>query len=109
VVLDPDRKPVGILTDRDVTLRAVGRGLDPTTTPLSQVMSTPVRTVDEATSLEEALAAMEGAGVRRMVVTGEEGALAGIFSLDDALELIAEEVARVGRILARQGRGVMPR
>ncbi len=108
VVVDEDRNPVGILTDRDVALRAVGAGLDPGATPVSQVMSAPVRSVDESTPIEEALAVMERGGVRRLVVTGEGGILAGIFALDDALELIAEEVARVGRILAKQGRGSLP-
>jgi CBS domain-containing protein len=108
VVVDEDRNPVGILTDRDVALRAVGAGLDPAVTPVSQVMSAPVRSVDESTPIEEALAVMERGGVRRLVVTGEGGILAGIFALDDALELVAEEVARVGRILQKQGRGSLP-
>ncbi len=108
VAVHGDGKPEGILTDRDVALRVVGKGLDPSGTLLSEVMSRPVRSLDEATPLEEALATMEQAAVRRIVVTGGEGSLVGIFTLDDALELISREVTSIGRVLEKQGRNVMP-
>jgi CBS domain-containing protein len=107
VVIEDDRTPVGILTDRDVALRIVGAGKDPTDTLLSQVMSSPVRTVHESTPLEEALESMEKLGVRRLVVTGDGGGLVGIFALDDALEVVARQVRSVARVLEKQGRTAM--
>ncbi len=104
VVVDDHRKPLGILTDRDIVLRVVAAGLDPADTLASDVMSAPVGGVNEATPLEEALEVMERRGVRRLAVTGEEGALTGIFAMDDALEFMIGELNRVRRVLQKQGR-----
>jgi CBS domain-containing protein len=104
VVVDDRRKPLGILTDRDIVLRVVATGLDPAGTLASDVMSAPVGSVNESTPLEEALEVMDRRGVRRLAVTGEEGALAGIFAIDDALEFMIGELNRVRRVLEKQGR-----
>lgn len=101
VVVVRDQKPAGIVTDRDLALRVLGRGLDPDTA-VEDIMTEGVRTLDESTPIEEALTAMKSSGVRRIVVTGEDGALAGIISLDDILELLVEEVESVGAILRKE-------
>lgn len=104
VVLDGGTggRPVGILTDRDITIRCTAAAIDPEETPLAEVMSQPVHTVDEHTAVEEAMARMARTGTRRLVVTGESGHLVGVFSLDDALEVLARQAAAVGQLLARQ-------
>lgn len=104
VVVEADgaNRAVGILTDRDIALRAVARGLDPDATPVSQVMTSPVHAVDEHTPLEEALARMVSAATRRIIVTGEGQSLAGILSLDDVLDHLTEEVRSVGRLIEKQ-------
>jgi CBS domain-containing protein len=105
VVLDEARRPVGILTDRDVLVRCVAPGRDPATTRVADVMSAPVISVSEATPIEDALDRMRVKRVRRLPVVGAQGTLVGILSLDDVLDLIAEETATIGRIL-RRARGV---
>jgi CBS domain-containing protein len=101
VVVDESKVPLAIVTDRDVTLRCVARGLDPAKTPLSVIMTREVRTVDESTPLEQALRTMAGAGTRRLVVTGAGGKLVGVLSVDDVVLLLAEEAESLGRILGR--------
>jgi CBS domain-containing protein len=101
VVVDGAKVPQAMVTDRDVTLRCVARGLDPSKTPLSVIMTRDVRTVDESTPLEQALRTMAGAGTRRLVVTGAEGKLVGVLSVDDVILLLAEEAESLGRILGR--------
>lgn len=101
VVLDPDRRPVGILTDRDITLRCVAEGRDPEQTTISAVMAAPAVCVPESTPIEDALSRMVGIPARRLVVTDADGCLAGILALDDLVELLAEEGERIGRLLAR--------
>lgn len=101
VVVDADRRPVGIVTDRDIVIRGVATGRAGEGTPASALMTGRVRTVDEGLPIEEALRAMAAAEVRRLVVTGAEGTLAGLVSLDDVLELLAEEVESVGRLLRK--------
>ena len=65
-------------------------------------MTREVRTIDEATPIEQALGTMAGAGARRLVVTGEQGRLVGILSVDDIVELLAEEAATLGRLLRKE-------
>ena len=93
---------VGIVTDRDIALRCVAGRFDPGETPISELMSTPVHSVDEHTPVEDAVARMADLGIRRLVVTGEENSVVGILSLDDILELIIEETRAVGRLLEQQ-------
>lgn len=102
VVTGEDRRPAGILTDRDVALRCVGRGLDPYTVEVSDVMTAPVRTVPEETPIEDTLSLMAAAGNRRLVVTDADDRLVGIVALDDVLDLLIEEAESIGRILREQ-------
>jgi CBS domain-containing protein len=102
VVLDDKRRPVGILTDRDVAVRVVAERRDPGATRVSEAMTSPVHAVHESTPIEDAVARMEGAAIRRLAVTDADGGLVGILALDDVLELIAEEVTRIGRLIARR-------
>lgn len=107
VVVGETGTPVGILTDRDVALRIVGAGKDPTDTRLADLMSNPVRTAHESTPLDEALESMERLGIRRLVVTGDDGGVVGIFTLDDALEVIAGQFQSLARVLEKQSRTAM--
>lgn len=65
-------------------------------------MTGPVRTVDEGSAIDAALVTMRGAAVRRLPVVDRKGALVGILTRDDVLDLLAEEVAQVGGVLGRQ-------
>lgn len=99
VVLDAKDHPMGMLTDRDVTLRCVAQGRDPDETAISEVMTTPAVCVSEATPIEDALARMAGSVARRLAVTADDGRLVGVLALDDVLELLAEEARSIGRLL----------
>jgi CBS domain-containing protein len=108
VVVDGERRPVGVVTDRDVVLRCVAEGRDPDATPLASVMTAPVACVAESTAIEEALRRMAGASARRLAVTDAEGRLAGILALDDVLDLLVEESEAIGRLLRRPPRSRPP-
>jgi len=99
VVLGEGRRPLGILTDRDVTVRCVAQARDPDATPVGEVMSAPAACVHESTPIESALSRMAGTGGRRLVVVDGEERLVGILALDDVLELLAEEAATIGRLV----------
>jgi CBS domain-containing protein len=72
----------GVVTDRDITVRAVARGLDPKDTPLSEIWSDEPVTVDSETSLKKAADLMSEHSVRRLPVV-DDGSLVGIVSLGD--------------------------
>jgi len=83
VVIVADRgRPVGLVTDRDIALRVVGRGLDPATTELRHVMTPDPATLPIDGAEQEALELMRDRHVRRIpLVEGER--IAGIVTLDD--------------------------
>ena len=93
---------LGVLTDRDIVVRAIAEELDTDRLLVSQVMTAPAQTIDESTSLEEALTRMANASARRLVVTGTEGRMVGVLALDDILALLTNEAWSVGRILTHQ-------
>lgn len=98
VVLDAGRKPVGIVTDRDLALRVVAPGLDARATRIAQVMTANPRFVGETTSIEDALATLRDLAVRRLPVVDGGGRLVGIVSMDDVLQHVSEELSSLGRI-----------
>lgn len=102
VVVDEARRPRGIVTDRDIVTRAVAVERPPHETPVKAVMTPEVRSVDEATPIEQAVSTMASIGVRRLVVTGSDGLLLGLLSLDDVLELLAEEAESIGQLLRKE-------
>ncbi len=86
---------VGMLTDRDITIRAVARGAAPST-PVREIMSTTVRWAYEDEPVEKAREAMKRHRIRRLPVLDRNKRLAGIVSLGDlAVESEMEEAGEV--------------
>ena len=96
------RKPIGIVTDRDVVVEVVATGLDPAVLTVEEIMAPDLATVQEKTGVFEAIRYMRDQGVRRMPVVGEDGELIGILALDDLLELLAEELGELAHLIARE-------
>ncbi len=100
VVVDDARRPIGIVTDRDLVLRVLHPGLDPKTTQVDEVMTRNVRSMPASSAANEALGVMRQLGVRRLPVVGVRGELFGIVSVDDVLQLAAEELGSLSLVLA---------
>jgi CBS domain-containing protein len=92
VVLDDGdgRRPIGLITDRDIAVGIVAKGLDPDALSVADVMTGDLETVFEDADFWDALAHMRRHGVRRLPVVNDAGGLEGILTLDDALSLISE-------------------
>ena len=103
VVLDRNQSPVGIVTDRDLTLCVVAQGLDPTMTELEVVMSKLPESVTEGTPIEAAIGIMRRGGHRRLPVVDDEGQLVGLVTLDDVLNLLSEEFEEIGELIRKEG------
>jgi CBS domain-containing protein len=73
----------GVLTDRDITIRATANGCDPTTTKVTEVMSTDVAYCLEDQEVEEAVSLMEARQIRRLPILNQDKRLVGIVSLAD--------------------------
>jgi len=74
---------VGMLTDRDITVRAVAKGKAPDRTKVREVMSPEIKYIYDDESLEEAAENMGKLQIRRLPVLNREKRLVGIVSLGD--------------------------
>jgi len=81
-VCDGDRLK-GVLTDRDITIRATADGRDPSKTKVSEVMSTDLAYCLEDQEVEEAVSVMEARQIRRLPIVNQDKRLIGIISLAD--------------------------
>ena len=96
------RVPIGIITDRDILVETLALDVDPKVFMASDLMSTPVTTVQEGASLNEALAIMRGKNIRRLPVVNRAGSLYGIVTSDDALNVVASELAMIAGLIVEQ-------
>lgn len=99
VVLDRERRPVGIVSDRDLALRVLGSDKDPDTTWVSEVFTTPVHCVSEHASIDDAVRKMRGERCRRLVVRDGADHIVGILSVDDVVVVLAEQLRGVAALL----------
>lgn len=99
IVINEDKVPVGLVTDRDLAIRTLADERDPATTTVGDIMSQYPRTVSEHTPIEEALGVMRSLGVRRLPVVGSDDRLVGIVSITDFLNLLVEEFRNIGGLL----------
>jgi CBS domain-containing protein len=83
---------VGIISERDVVTRVVAPGADPQRTFVSEVMTSPVRTVTEDISSLEALELMHDGRFRHLPVLDRGGRLVGMLSVRDLLRGRIEEL-----------------
>jgi len=102
---DQDRKePLGIVTDRDIVVEVLAKGLDPATTLVGTLMRKPVVVAHEDEDSIQALERMSVHGVRRMPVVGSRGKLVGIVTVDDMVKRLAKEASVLTEIVAREQR-----
>ena len=74
----------GVFSERDLLTRVIIAGLRPDTTPVGQVMSTNIFTIDESASLEEAMESMKSHGCRHLPVM-REAKVVGFLSMRDVM------------------------
>lgn len=91
-------KLLGMVTDRDIVVRAVAQGLDGNT-PLAKVMSTDIRTARETDDLDTVLADMASSQIRRLPVLDGAERLVGIISIGD-IAVKGQDEEEVGQSLA---------
>ena len=86
-------QPIGVITDRDITVRATANGLDPKSSRTGEVMTRQVFCCFEDESTDEAARRMEEHMIRRMLVLDRQDRMVGIVTLDDLSSLPREERA----------------
>ncbi len=99
---DAENIPVGIVTDRDLVVEVLAQEVLPDSVTFKDIMSTDLVTVGEDETLLGTLALMRNHGVRRILVVNDHGGLEGILSVDDAVELIAEEMNSLVKLVRHE-------
>lgn len=98
---------VGMLSDRDIAVRAVAEGADPAATPAREVMSRDVISCFDDQDAREVAKLMEQNRVRRIVVVNRKNEAVGLVSVDDLAmhaetKALADEVAEVVKEFSKQ-------
>ena len=91
--------PVGIVTDRDLVVEVLAPELDETVITVGDIMAPEVFTVKESTATHEAIEFMRRKTIRRLPIVDEIGELVGILTLDDALQLLSEELLDLAKLV----------
>src|SRR3972149_2665068 len=104
VVEDMDggkRVPIGLVTDRDIMMEITAMGLDPAVITVGDIMDAEVVTARESEGVLETMEIMRYKGVRRLPIVGADGQLVGIVTIDDLLEVLAEQLTELAKIVSR--------
>jgi CBS domain-containing protein len=95
------RRPVGIVTDRDIVLEVVARGLDGKRVPIAQIMAAQLWTAREDESAEDVLHKLAVHGVHRVPVVDASGTLQGIFAADDFVAWAQNQLVELAHVVER--------
>jgi predicted GH43/DUF377 family glycosyl hydrolase/nucleotide-binding universal stress UspA family protein/CBS domain-containing protein len=95
---------VGVITDRDMAMRAIARGLDPNTATVGEGMTPEIVFCYEDQSLEEAADEMADSHLRRLLVLDRANRLVGIISLDDVAGRVSDPELAVEALVRASSR-----
>src|SRR5262245_20938571 len=98
IVLEEERL-VGILTDRDIVVRALAEGADPETMPVGAICSRDLTTIEPQASVSQAVRLMREKAIRRLPVVDDDGVVLGVLSIGD-LAVERDRVSALGDISA---------
>lgn len=96
------RVPLGIVTDRDLVVEILAKEAPVESCLVGDIMSVDLVTANETDGIWETLQRMRARGVRRVPVVNATGALVGIMTADDLLELLGEELSDLVKMIASQ-------
>jgi len=99
--VEGERAPLGIVTDRDLVLEVLGKGLDPATTRVSTLLSRPVVLAAETEDTAQVLERMRAHGVRRVPVVDGQGSVVGILTFNDLLRQFVTDASGLLEIMAK--------
>lgn len=100
------QKLVGMITDRDISVRAVAEGRDPAKVSVKDIMTSPITYCYDDQDIDEAARLMEVRQIRRLVVLNRDKRLVGVIALGDIAARGSGELAgsTLGKVSSRYGR-----
>lgn len=100
IIVTDERKPVGIVTDEDILNKVGDIGITAEETRLEEIMSAPLITADEKTTMREALRTMRDHKIRKMPVTSKRGEVVGMILQTRIASIIRDSSAVPPRLLS---------
>ena len=94
--------PVGIVTDRDIVIEVLAEDVEPASVSVADIMSSELAKVREEDELLQTIQFMRSRGVRRLPVVDAQGGLVGILTVDDVLDLVAEQLSDLVGLATRE-------
>ena len=98
VVVSNDQ-PVGMVTDRDLVVRVMARGLEAGGIPVSEAMSDKPVFISDSRDISHALDMMREMNVRRIPVVDDKQNCVGVVTLDDVVSALAFEMGGVSEVI----------
>jgi len=95
-------KPLGIVTDRDLVVEVMAERVAPEDVAVGDVMSYGLVTAREDEGVWDVILRMRARGVRRLPIVDGDGALVGIVTMDDMLELLSGELSALVTLTRRE-------
>jgi CBS domain-containing protein len=101
VVIDAaeESRVAGVVTDRDLAIEVLAGDVGAARMRIGQLVNGSLVAVAGSGSIQDAVNAMEEAGVRRLLVTDDEGRVIGFLSSDDLLDAVAAELSGLAQAL----------
>jgi CBS domain-containing protein len=96
------RVPLGIVTDRDLVVEVMSQGLEPEILSMGDIMAQEIVTVKETDDMFIAIEYMRAKGIRRLPVVNDKGGLVGILTMDDLLDVMAEDLLAFAKLVKRE-------
>jgi CBS domain-containing protein len=96
------RYPVGLVTDRDIVIEVIAKEVDINSVTLGDVMYRDIILGKENDDVNETIKIMRQRGIRRLPVVDGSGALVGIVTMDDLIDLIAEQLKDIATLIGKQ-------
>jgi CBS domain-containing protein len=97
-----ERKPLGIVTDRDIVVEVLAMGLDPGTVTAGDIMTTAPAISRQGDDALWALKIMRDRGVRRLPVVDDKGDLAGILAFDDLMQHVGTTLGDIAQVIGAE-------
>jgi len=96
------KTPVGIITDRDITIESLGQGVNPDSIKVSDIMSRSLATASPEEDLFGMIAKMKENGVNRLPIVDQDGNLAGIVTSKKIVQCLIQGLQDLSSLSTKQ-------
>lgn len=95
VVSKEKNQNLGLVTERDIIYRAVKQSMDMDDVPVTAIMTSPIKTINENAGIKELIGSLESKKIRRRIVVDNNGNFVGVVNIKDLMKGIKEEKLKI--------------